>query len=287
MPDLLDRLKTALADRYAVQEEIGSGGMATVYLAEDLKHQLGRATSLGSLRSSRMLILIVGWLALTGVSGGSEPDYDAAAAVPRPLVTDIAEHQATRPDFACTLVVGYSQVAQWYQAGGAFESIVDDNRWQLKWTPGGVDRWSNQDDRAWDAEILSPCSERSETPDRILLSISGPFGADEEAWAEAIEGALAQLRTHYPSVESLVLVPVVGGPDHRDCVFHGRRVRASWQHAHIDNAIKIVVDRNESGDAVRGISPEVRTCDDYRDALGHLTPEGAEAVGRVIAGYYR
>ena len=30
MPDLLDRLKTALADRYAIQEEIGAGGMATV-----------------------------------------------------------------------------------------------------------------------------------------------------------------------------------------------------------------------------------------------------------------
>ena len=38
MPDLLDRLKTALADRYAIEEELGAGGMATVYLAEDLKH---------------------------------------------------------------------------------------------------------------------------------------------------------------------------------------------------------------------------------------------------------
>jgi len=38
MPDLLDRLKSALADRYAVRSEIGRGGMATVYLAEDLKH---------------------------------------------------------------------------------------------------------------------------------------------------------------------------------------------------------------------------------------------------------
>ncbi len=37
VPDLLDRLKTALADRYAIQEELGAGGMATVYLAEDLK----------------------------------------------------------------------------------------------------------------------------------------------------------------------------------------------------------------------------------------------------------
>ncbi len=38
MSDTLDRLKTALADRYAIQEEVGAGGMATVYLAEDLKH---------------------------------------------------------------------------------------------------------------------------------------------------------------------------------------------------------------------------------------------------------
>jgi serine/threonine protein kinase len=37
MSDVFDRLKTALADRYAIEREIGSGGMATVYLAEDVK----------------------------------------------------------------------------------------------------------------------------------------------------------------------------------------------------------------------------------------------------------
>jgi serine/threonine-protein kinase len=36
--DTLDRLKVVLADRYAIQRELGAGGMATVYLAEDLKH---------------------------------------------------------------------------------------------------------------------------------------------------------------------------------------------------------------------------------------------------------
>jgi hypothetical protein len=35
---VLERLRTELADRYAVDREVGSGGMATVYLAEDLKH---------------------------------------------------------------------------------------------------------------------------------------------------------------------------------------------------------------------------------------------------------
>jgi len=38
MPDLLERLKSALEDRYAVESEIGRGGMAVVFLAEDLRH---------------------------------------------------------------------------------------------------------------------------------------------------------------------------------------------------------------------------------------------------------
>src|SRR5947209_16992989 len=38
MADLLERLRVALADRYAIEREIGRGGMATVYLAEDLRH---------------------------------------------------------------------------------------------------------------------------------------------------------------------------------------------------------------------------------------------------------
>jgi hypothetical protein len=35
--DTLDRVKTALSDRYTIEWELGSGGMATLYLSEDLK----------------------------------------------------------------------------------------------------------------------------------------------------------------------------------------------------------------------------------------------------------
>ncbi len=38
MDNQIDRLKAALADRYTIERELGSGGMATVYLAEDLRH---------------------------------------------------------------------------------------------------------------------------------------------------------------------------------------------------------------------------------------------------------
>jgi serine/threonine-protein kinase len=63
----LERLKSTLANRYTIERELGHGGMATVYLAEDLKHRrkvalkalkpelaavLGRASGKDSTRSS-------------------------------------------------------------------------------------------------------------------------------------------------------------------------------------------------------------------------------------------
>ena len=49
------RLATALADRYRIERELGAGGMATVYLAEDLKHQ--RKVALKVLRPELAAVL--------------------------------------------------------------------------------------------------------------------------------------------------------------------------------------------------------------------------------------
>jgi serine/threonine protein kinase len=38
MTDIPSRLSAALADRYRMDRQLGEGGMATVYRAEDLKH---------------------------------------------------------------------------------------------------------------------------------------------------------------------------------------------------------------------------------------------------------
>ncbi len=48
MTDPLDRARTALADRYEIERELGTGGMATVYLARDLK--IGRQVAVKILR---------------------------------------------------------------------------------------------------------------------------------------------------------------------------------------------------------------------------------------------
>src|SRR5881397_3080772 len=38
MADLSERVRASLAGRYAIERELGHGGMATVYLARDVKH---------------------------------------------------------------------------------------------------------------------------------------------------------------------------------------------------------------------------------------------------------
>ena len=43
-----DRLAAALADRYTIERQtLGAGGMATVYLAQDLKHDRKVAIKVG------------------------------------------------------------------------------------------------------------------------------------------------------------------------------------------------------------------------------------------------
>jgi eukaryotic-like serine/threonine-protein kinase len=55
MTDAVDRLGRALAGRYTIEHELGQGGMATVYLAEDLKHH--RKVALKVLRPELAAIL--------------------------------------------------------------------------------------------------------------------------------------------------------------------------------------------------------------------------------------
>jgi eukaryotic-like serine/threonine-protein kinase len=55
MAEFTERLSATLADRYRIDRRIGQGGMATVYLAEDLKH--GRKVALKVLRPELAAVL--------------------------------------------------------------------------------------------------------------------------------------------------------------------------------------------------------------------------------------
>jgi hypothetical protein len=48
MTDVRGRLNKALSDRYHIERELGQGGMATVYLAEDVRHKRKVALKAGT-----------------------------------------------------------------------------------------------------------------------------------------------------------------------------------------------------------------------------------------------
>ncbi|MDP3773567.1 MAG: protein kinase, partial [Gemmatimonadales bacterium] len=54
-PTPVERLTSALADRYQIERELGQGGMATVYLAHDVRHN--RKVALKVLRPELAAIL--------------------------------------------------------------------------------------------------------------------------------------------------------------------------------------------------------------------------------------
>lgn len=209
-----------------------------------------------------------------------------------PAASDPPESDEPAPEtegFQCTQVIGYSQVGRqlggWFHTGGAFESGVDDARWQLLWNSGGgVDLWQDPTYEGWANAIESPCASGSDAPDRVLLSISGPYGSDEAAWIDAIEATVDQIRTQSPSVEAIILQAVVGGPEETVCPGEAGDVRASWQHLHIDAAIEEVAAADD--EVLVGASPTVSTCNAYLDDTGHLTRAAGEAVGAELGAFY-
>src|SRR3990172_1960688 len=122
--------------------------------------------------------------------------------------------------YSCTQVIGYDQVGEasggWYVTGGVFEAVVEDSLWQLLWNGGGgVDRWQFPGYTGWNNGIISSCGNNSQMPDRVILSISGPYGSDESTWVLAVKNTISTISQKIPSAKVIILQSVVGGPGHQ------------------------------------------------------------------------
>jgi hypothetical protein len=186
--------------------------------------------------------------------------------------------------YTCTEVVGFSQTAQWSLEVPDFQEAVGDGGWQVRWAPGGaIYYWADPGFSGWDGAADSACANGADAPDRIVLTItSQEYESDSSAFVPWIEGAIEAARSRYPLVAQVVLQPVVGGPGNGSCDQGGVQVRATHNHPLIDAAIAQVV----GGAVVAGPSPEVRTCADYSDSVGHLVDGARGPIGLAIADGY-
>ena len=186
--------------------------------------------------------------------------------------------------YTCTHVLGWNQTREWYTFSNEFERGVMNGQWQLQWDPqASVDTWSDPTFRGYEAPVVSRCFTSSSTPDRVILVINGDKGSNVDAWESSARLAVATVIQKFPSAQSVVLQPEVGGPDNGLCRdIQGTPITASVQHPAIDEAIA----RIARGRVEIGYSQEVGTCRHFRDLRGQLTTAGSSSVAASTARFY-
>lgn len=199
--------------------------------------------------------------------------------------------------FACTQVLGFSQSMEWYAGLSVADHRDQGTRpdlsalepdaflpgWQGRFFMGAaVEEWADPEYPGWSGahrrahETPEHCG--GDEVDRVVFNVSGA-ARPPEAWASAVDSVADVIRAKFPAVRRIVMQPVVGAPD-GGC----RDVRSARNHPVIAEGIRRAADQD--GITV-GPSPKVANCDQFSDALGHLTVEGAEHVRRTLRDHYR
>lgn len=194
----------------------------------------------------------------------------------------------------CTVVVGGSVMGNpenggWYPADSfGFERIVPNGSWQYIWGSGqDNDDWANPNSSGWaqwPSGRISPCTTNSLTPDRVVLWLGiqdQNQGRTPEQEAAVILQIVATTRSKIPSVQSIVLQPVTGGPGHALCADLGSN--SSRGHLAVEAAIPLVLAADPS--LIVGYDAIARTCSDFKDG-GHLTNSGGKDQGIKHGNFY-
>lgn len=220
---------------------------------------------------------------VTSTTSSASPETPSSSPSPGAVRTESTPPGSAR----CTLALGMSVTRDWFELG-AFETLpgIEDSRWELIWASGhDLMLFSNPAAEPYSSEPISPCAEE---PDRVLFQIAA-IDWTAPGLADLLRASLENIRATWPTVEVVEMIPIVGGPSGEPCRGGDDKngvtptVAASLMHPVMNEAIAEVAD----GTAVRaGPDLLLADCAQYRDATGHLAPDGAHFVATQLAEYY-
>ncbi len=198
-----------------------------------------------------------------------------AVAAPAPSTSAKAPSVAERT-YRCTEVIGLTITAEWYSAG--FEQLVDDARFQARTRPHTfVDQWADATHAAWSEPITSPCSERSATPDRVVLFAANWKLETQADWTKVLEAFVTTAKQRYPELKAVELFTVLRGPQNQTC-----GDPKSVVDPMIDAAIASVSAAHP--DLVHaGPKLEPADCSVFEKGGPHFTAEGKKLVAAQLA----
>src|SRR6185295_9211378 len=123
---------------------------------------------------------------------------------------------AAADDFVCTEVLGVSVTGDWFGAG--FEKGLDDGRWQVRWrSKAFVELWADPASDLWALPAQSPCTRRSDDPDRVIFTAVNWEWKTREEWESRLEAALATIRAKRPGARRIELMTMLRAPGNQTC----------------------------------------------------------------------
>jgi hypothetical protein len=178
-----------------------------------------------------------------------------------------------------------SVTANWF-IDGEFETLpgIDDAKWELIWE-SGHDLMLFADPAAlpYSGTPISPCGT---DPDRVLFQIAARDWEASDAVLTELRASIDNIRAAWPSVETIELIPIVGGPGSGPCYdpdVPDKGVLASFMNPAMVEAIAEVAN---GADVVAGPDLLLADCAQFRDGSGHLTIEGSLLVAAALAEHY-
>ena len=179
--------------------------------------------------------------------------------------------------FVCTEIIGLTITAEWYGAG--FEQIVADKHFQARTRPHTfVDQWADAGHVAWSEPVTSPCAERSQSPDRVVLFAANWNLKTQDEWTKVLEAFVVTAKSRYAQLRALELFTVLRGPKNQTC-----GDPKSVVDPMIDAAIASVAQAHPEL-VQAGPKLEAPECGVFEKGGPHFTEEGRKRVALQLAG---
>jgi len=186
--------------------------------------------------------------------------------------------------FTCNLMVGPSPMYQFFSGGFLTYPGIDATRWELIWVAGHyTNAWAMPGDPAWNTTVSHPCAHGSATPDRVIFMATQWTENTANEWETDFDGIIKNIRTKWPAVKRIELMPSTSTPGDTPCPGNGPEKSETMIPAYGYEAID-AMPANYPGLVFSTPHFEVPSCSDFINDGGgpQYAPNATATTGPAI-----
>lgn len=177
-------------------------------------------------------------------------------------------------------ILGQSQTQAWF-------NVLDLPVYQGRFILGtGFYQWAEPDNEIWSEDVLETVGNvppyLPEDIEVVIATIGTPppFGN----YFESISDLTRQIKSFYPNIERILLMPLVSGPNGSLCMVNGQIVKSTMNRATIERVATQISLRDSKVEL--GPVLEVFDCSEFRDVMGHVLFTSSQNFAVQMTNYF-